>query len=471
MKEIKKARSVTFHVNSVPIRADAADLFAHFADRPGLFYQDSGCRVADTGRYSYIGFEPFSTVCFRHGIARITSRHKAYNFATDPFDLIDAGAARFAVEGPVPDLPFVGGAVGYFSYDLGRYVERIGDATFDDLLLPELRWGLYDRIIAIDHTTNIAHVVTSTAGRQEDPVDQAARLAAEVVAVEPGQANPAVLGAAAGSPRANYSREDYQQMVQTAIDYIAAGDLFQVNLAQRFEFPLPGSVTDLYSRLRAASPGDFAAYLDAGDFQILSSSPERFLLRAGRDVETRPIKGTRPRRSAGTDAQTRQELLDSEKDSAELAMIVDLERNDLGRVCEYGSVSVVEPKRVDSYATVHHLSAVVRGTLRSEGTLGQLLRATFPGGSITGAPKVRAMEIIEELEPVRRGVYTGALGYVGWDGRMDLNIAIRTLVAKEGIGYYGAGGGIVYDSDPESEYEETLAKARAVMNVLGDPGD
>jgi aminodeoxychorismate synthase component I len=259
--------------------------------------------------------------------------------------------------------------------------------------------------------------------------------------------------------------------VRRAIAYIRAGDIFQVNLSQRFCAPWPWDPWLLYRRLRRANPAPFAAFLDGGRWAVVSASPERFLQvdPRTRRVETRPIKGTRPRgRTPEEDARYAEMLLQSEKDLAELVMIVDLARNDLGRVCAYGTVSVPELRRLEAYPTVWHTVAVVEGRLRPGVGPAELLRATFPGGSITGAPKVRAMEIIEELEPVRRGVYTGAIGWLGWDGALDLSIAIRTFVVTGGEAYFHAGGGIVADSDPAAEYEETLAKALGLVRALGE---
>jgi para-aminobenzoate synthetase component 1 len=262
---------------------------------------------------------------------------------------------------------------------------------------------------------------------------------------------------------------EYVTAVRRALDYIVAGDIYQVNLSQRFQLPLPGGPLETYLELRRRNPAPFAAYLNLPQAQVLSASPERFLRfdAASRRIQTRPIKGTRPRgRTAGEDEALARELLASGKDRAENVMIVDLERNDLGRVAAVGSVRVSELAALETFPTVFHLTSTVEATLREGGDAIDLLRATFPGGSITGAPKIRAMEIIDELEPTARGVYTGAIGRVGFDGSLDLNIAIRTIIAKDGTAYFQAGGGIVADSDPESEYEETLHKAMGLASVL-----
>ena len=265
----------------------------------------------------------------------------------------------------------------------------------------------------------------------------------------------------------NFSREHYLASVARAKEYIAAGDIYQVNLSQRLSAPLATTPFDLYRRLTRENAAPFAAYFDTPDATVVSCSPERFLQVRGGTVETRPIKGTRPRGATPEeDARLAQELLASEKDRAENVMIVDLERNDLGRVCEFGSVHVPELFALESYATVHHLVSTVKGRLRPGSNALDCLRSCFPGGSITGAPKVRSMEIIEEIEPTRRGVYTGAIGYLCFSGDMDVNIVIRTLVIKDGTAHFQVGGGIVADSQPEAEYEETLDKARALARAL-----
>jgi para-aminobenzoate synthetase component 1 len=267
--------------------------------------------------------------------------------------------------------------------------------------------------------------------------------------------------------RANFTPEEYIKAVDRVREYIAAGDVFQVNLSQRFEANLKVSPYELFRRLRQVNPAPFASYLNFGEVTIASASPERFLKVQGDLVETRPIKGTRPRgRDLAEDESLAQELLHSIKDKAENVMIVDLERNDLGRVCRYGSIKVTELAILETFPTVFHLTSTVVGRLRQGESNIDLLKATFPGGSITGAPKIRAMEIIDELEPTKRSVYTGSIGYLGFDGDIDLNIVIRTFLIKKDKAYFQVGGGIVYDSNPQAEYIETLDKAKALIQAL-----
>jgi para-aminobenzoate synthetase component 1 len=318
-------------------------------------------------------------------------------------------------------------AIGYFGYDLKNSIERLPATATDDLGLPDCWFGFYDEPLVF-------------------PAEAA---------------HPAALPRPAAAPyRTNFTRDAYRQAVLRAKDYIAAGDIYQVNLSQRFQCDVVATPVEVYLALRAANPAPYCAYLDTGEAQILSSSPECFLKINDRQVITRPIKGTRPRSADPA------ELLASPKDNAELLMIVDLERNDLGRVCEFGSVHVPELARVESYATVHHLVATVAGQLRSDVSHLDCVRACFPGGSITGAPKIRAMEIIDQLEPHARGVYTGAIGYFAPDGTSQFNIAIRTVVQQQSRLTFHAGGGIVADSDPDAEYDETLAKAQGIFNAI-----
>jgi len=332
-------------------------------------------------------------------------------------------------------------AVGYLAYDLKRFVERVPETATDDLGVPEMYFCFYDQIARFDARPLAPPEVFARAHAPEGWD----RLASTI------------------------DMDDYERAVRRALDYIVAGDIYQVNLSQRFQTPFSNDPFSAYLMLRRANPAPFAAYLNFPELQVLSASPERFLRfdPAERIVETRPIKGTRARgRTTAEDAALRAELQASKKDRAENVMIVDLERNDLGRVAEIASVAVTGLCELESYATVHHLTSTVQARLRTGLGVVDLLRATFPGGSITGAPKVRAMEIIDELEPTARGIYTGAIGYIGSDESLDLNIAIRTAVIKDKTVYFQVGGGIVADSDPAAEYEETLHKGAALANVF-----
>jgi para-aminobenzoate synthetase component 1 len=377
-----------------------------------------------------------------------------------------------------PELPpFLGGAAGYFGYDLGRLIEALPTTNPAEEALPELDVGFYDWVLAADHLTGENWLVatglpagTGAAARARLAEIEARLNAIAKTSKEP-ESSKETVRASDLKPlrfRSNVSRADYLEAVRRAKEYIAAGDIYQVNLSHRLEGEWRDSAWALYERLREASPVSYGAYLDLGEGKVLSASPELFLRLDGGRVQTRPIKGTRPRgRTPEEDRMLGAGLLSNEKDRAENLMIVDLLRNDLGKVCRVGSVHVPELFGIEGYSTVWQMVSTVRGELRSGLGAVELLRACFPGGSITGCPKIRAMEIIEELEPVRRGVYCGSIGYISFGGAMVTSIVIRTLVLQQGKIHLQVGGAIVSDSDPEAEYEETLTKSRAALHALG----
>ena len=447
---------------------DPAALLEALPPGPGRFLLESGPVGPSTvRRFSLLGAEPFMTLVTRGREAFVQEEGRTRLVDGDPLVILQSLLNRCRVDG-ASDLPFPpGGAVGYLSYDLGRQIERLPSIAQDDLSLPEIHLSFYDVVIAVDHVTGaVTLVVGAPDGRESEAMAKARRWGQALKQASPLPPLPPREGGARAT--SSYRREAYMAAVRKALAYIGAGDIFQVNIAQRFTCPYEESGWSLYRRLRATTPAPFSAFLEMGSWQVVSGSPERFITVQNGIIETRPIKGTRPRgRTPAEDQANAAELLASEKDQAELVMIVDLQRNDLGRVCEYGSVTVPDLRRLEETPNVWHTVATVEGRLRGGVTASQILRATFPGGSITGAPKVRAMEIIEELEPVRRGVYTGAIGYIGFDGRMDWNIAIRTAVVKDGAAYFYAGGGLVADSDPVAEYEETLAKGSGLARALG----
>jgi para-aminobenzoate synthetase component 1 len=369
---------------------------------------------------------------------------------------------------PDPDLPpFLGGFVGYLGYDVAPQIERLPRKAPRDSGLPDIRLALYDTAVTVDHATGAVELWAHDLPGSTDALDRARDWRARL-------AKPTTLRLRQprlGPLESNFTEAGYLDAVRKALDYIAAGDVFQVNLSQRFSARGEVDALDLYLRLKGRSPAPFGAFLRWGEFAVVSASPEWFYQTRGDRIVTRPIKGTRPRGSTPeADARLAAELADSPKDRAELTMIVDLERNDLGRVCRYGTVRVTDPLTVESFAQVHHLVATVEGRLRSEVGPVDVVRAVFPGGSITGAPKIRAMQIIDELEPTRRGLYTGAIGYFSRGGTSAFNIAIRTALVEGGRASFQVGGGIVADSDPLAEYHETLHKGRGLREVLGGLG-
>ena len=391
----------------------------------------------------------------------------------DPLLQLDGLIRRHGLDGANdgldPDLPFQGGLIGFLSYDLAPFIEAVPRRLPAGSSMPILRFGLYDTFVLVDQDRAELWAVDLL-----DEGEQAVRARLDRWSDLLHQPSPeAGERAELGPVTPDQTPGEFRARVEQARRYIAAGDIFQVNLSQRFATtssrfaPLP-----LDTRLQAASPATYAAYLRWDEFAILSASPELFYETRGRAIITQPIKGTRPRSAdSRRDEAMVAELLASPKEQAELTMIVDLERNDLGRVCEFGSVRVADPRSVMSISHLHHTVATVVGRLRADAGPIEVVRAMFPGGSITGAPKIRAMEIIDELEPCRRGVYTGSIGYWSANGRSAFNIAIRTVVAEGNRISYHVGGGIVAESDPEQEYQETLAKGRALFATLSRPGD
>lgn len=444
-------------------------LFEAFAHEPFALFLDSATAAPDTdaamhGRWSFIALDPFETLMPQA--------------SENPFPILADKLRQYAL--PASDKsepPFTGGAAGFFSYDLAHHLEKLPPLGVpyarDDQDLPQLALGFYDTVLAFDMTERRAMLISNglpeadSAARAQRAKSRADALRGRIAKAKIANTTPA-----APTPRtvtSNFSRPAYEQAVTRIINYIRAGDIFQANLTQRFEAGLHDDETayELYLRLRAASPAPFSAFFNFDSGALASSSPERFLFCRNGRVETKPIKGTRPR--GGTpqeDKQLASDLLASEKDRAENVMIVDLLRNDLSRSCADHTVTVEKLCALESFANVHHLVSTVHGELAPDTTHLDLLTRAFPGGSITGAPKLRAMEIIAELEPTTRGPYCGSIGYLGFDGTMDTSIAIRTMIVKGSRITFQAGGGIVADSDPASEYDESLTKAKSMLQVL-----
>ncbi len=445
-----------------------------FAHLPGLALLESS-RQGALGRYSYLTADPFLRVEStgdRITIARFHQPHRSTVRRGQPFAVLREILAEHAMA-PAPDgPPFQGGAVGMFAYDLGRQLEDLPSFAFRDVDTPEMSVGFYDWVLAHDHHTGTSWLVTT--GLPDRAATYALARQTEIMGIlaawqsRNGAREDTMTDFRLTTPLAsNVTHKQYLAMVQQAQAYIAAGDIYQVNLSQRFAAQWSGSPWMLYERLRRESPVPFGAFLDIGDYWVVSASPERFLCVRDGAVETRPIKGTRPRGlTRAEDAALAEALRASEKDRAENLMIVDLLRNDLGKVCRLGSIRVPELWQVEGYSNVWQLVSTVTGALRPESDAVAALEAAFPGGSVTGCPKIRAMEIIEELEPVRRGIYCGAIGYLGFDGSMDTSIVIRTVVITRDRLYLQVGGAVVADSEPQAEYEETLTKAQAARRVL-----
>jgi para-aminobenzoate synthetase component I len=461
----------------------------------GLPYRlllDSAAPSSRLGRYSFLTADPVMVVRSRgDAVECVDCESGERRQVTDALGALRDLLRPFRT-GRLPGLPpFQGGAAGYLAYDWSGALERLPSPRYDDLLLDDVVLGVYDWVLAWDHIDSRAWLIsTGMPERSESPrARRAESRAAEVRQRLQGGAPPAAAsssvtgGSRQMAPsfpvpggwwasridlRSSFARAAYLEAVARVREYIFAGDIFQANLSQRFEAMIDETPWNLYLRLRVRNAAPFAAFMDLPDATVLSASPERFLhVDVAGHVETRPIKGTRPRGIGPEhDAALGLALTESAKDRAENLMIVDLMRNDLSRVCAPGSVRVSELFALERYATVHHLVSTVVGDLEGQYDALDLLRAAFPGGSITGAPKVRAMEIIAELEPSRRGVYCGSVGYWSLTGELDTSIAIRTAVARAGRVYFNAGGGIVADSSPEQEYMETLDKARGIIDAL-----
>ena len=435
-----------------------------------------------SSRYSFVTASPFLT--FRSFGSRCEIQHPASNTQPlvqfgNPWHILDALMSRFELLDEI-DLPFpLGGAFGYWGYDLKNFTEpKLPRRAVNDLELPDCHVGFYDSLVVFDHRFGQVCVVSTGLNADGSRSEARAkvqlefwreRLADGTPASGPARADSAIkhTGPEAGAPTSNVTRNDFIAAVERAQIYIRAGDIYQVNLSQRLTAQCEFSGWELFEKLNAVSPAPFSAFLDCGDFEIASSSPEQFLRMSGSHIQTRPIKGTRPRDADATrDAQLAYELQTSAKELAELVMITDLLRNDLGKVCEYGSVQTPDLARLEKFAQVQHLVSTVEGRLRKDVTHFAAFASCFPGGSITGAPKFRAMEIIDELEPISRGPYCGSIGYLGFNRESQLNIAIRTAICREGVAHFNVGAGIVADSNPEAEYEETLAKARGFFAAL-----
>lgn len=405
------------------------------------FVLDSAQSNNGMGQWSFFGADPYTTV-------------------EGSLEALQAALAEHPIENST-GIPFIGGAVGYIAYDFARSIETLPTIAEEDRPIAKLRFGLYDSVAALNHATGELHLIAHGLSDSAEVGMKALRAKLQT-AVSSTKEAPIV-----GPWEWNMDHDAFIQAIEKIKSYIATGDVYQVNLSRRARCRFAGEPLHLYQALRKGNPGPYCAYLDTGDCTLLSTSPEQFLVKRGNDLATRPIKGTRPRGSSpAEDERLAQELAQSPKERAELLMIVDLERNDLGRVAAFGSVRVEDLYQVEHYARVIHQTAQVKARLAPEKDVFDCIRALFPGGSITGAPKIRAMQVIEELEPTRRGAYCGSIGYIGFNGDAELNIAIRSLHFVDGYLDYQVGGGIVWDSVPEEEYRETEYKARAIHETI-----
>ena len=459
------------HKHELTYHHDSARLFEHIAHQPWAMLLDSGQMLnpstgepgSQYGRYDIIVAEPFITLVTQGETTTITQEGKSETSREDPFLVLKKILDQY--HAPQADLPFTGGALGYFAYDLARRIEKLPSIAENDIESPQMMLGIYDWAVVVDHREQCSHLISH--GMDTKTHENWHRLQGlfnkhfDTINASFEVRSPI---------ESNLLKAQYSQAFAKIKAYINDGDCYQVNLAQRFSAEVAGDSWQAYKKLREISPAPFMAFMNLPleeneHFQVISNSPERFIQTNGDHVETRPIKGTQPRSTdAKLDLVYSNRLLTSDKDRAENLMIVDLMRNDLSKCCE--AVKVSKLFQLQSFANVHHLVSIIVAKLKPNKSAVDVLRNCFPGGSITGAPKLRAIQIIEELEPHRRGLYCGAIGYIGFDGDMDTNIAIRTaVVCKNQINFY-AGGGIVADSELEIEYNETLDKASNLITVM-----
>lgn len=459
------------------------ELYAHIAStkQPSFLLESGGGR--SMGRYSYLSADPYYRLSGMgsHLVEQPNRSHSTPGLV--PFQRLAQLFADQHIARPPDAPPFFGGAVGYLSYDLVRQFETLPSLASAHPTVPDLEFAFFDLVAAVDHEQNrlilmFCPPLTRFLGESREQLlcegrDRLAALEALLTQPDTGDPHPDDLGLLTFTPEQEQSA--YMQSVRRCQDYIAAGDIYQANLSHRFTVNCAAlrqgqlqADLSAYRRLRTMNPSPFSGVLRLDTVRLISSSPERLVRLDGRRADTRPIAGTRPRgKTSLEDRQLVGELRANEKERAEHIMLVDLERNDLGRVCRFGSLQVDEVMTLEQYSHVSHLVSHIAGTLTEQATGFDLLRAMFPGGTITGVPKIRCMEIIEELEPVRRGPYTGSMGYLSWSGDLDFNILIRTLTMIQDTGYLQVGAGIVADSDPAREYEETIHKAQAFFSAFG----
>jgi len=453
MNNIKPNR---LEIKPIPYQLDlAAQHFANIHQRPWAMLLRSPSRTHVDSRFDILVAEPKATITTLGDESYIVTEGVKETSSDNPFELLKRVQAQVLPNLDYSgELPFIGGALGYFSYDLGRRVERMPSLAKQDLVTPDMAIGLYDWALIVDHKEKSAYVVGS------DTEEKWQWLTSQ-------QENKVEAFAMSGDWQSNMTKESYSSKFAQVQEYLRSGDCYQINLAQRFSAPYQGCEWQAYQKLEGVNQGPFSAFVRTEHGAILSVSPERFLQVKDNEIETKPIKGTRPRSAdPQADRNAAYELANAEKDQAENLMIVDLLRNDVGRVAKPGSVHVPKLFDIESFPAVHHLVSTICAKLDDQYCAADLLKASFPGGSITGAPKIRAMEIIEELEPHRRSAYCGSIGYVSRHGRMDTSITIRTLVAENGNIHVWAGGGLVADSQCEAEYQETLDKLSKILPIL-----
>jgi para-aminobenzoate synthetase component 1 len=460
---LAKVGNLTVEKNEFSLPCSFIDFAEIFAEIPGTSVLVSG-GDSDSARYDIIATDPFFFLKCRYNDATISIDNEVFQITCDPFNLLDGILTHFKT--PMVDLPVSNGLFGYLSYDLKDVIEKLPRTSVDDLSLPHMFFTIPGLIIIHDRKKGVTTKVEIFRDGRDTNRLNILELFEKRVSGQKGYT------AGLNGLKSNFEKDEYVRTIEKIRDYIKEGHVYQVNMSQRFRTDFKGSSFQLFKDLYLKNPAPFFSYMNCTDHTIVSTSPERFVSRSGNYVEARPIKGTRPRgKSEIEDLANRKDLVKSKKDDAELSMIVDLLRNDIGKVCVGDSVKVKEHKRVEAYENVYHLVSVIEGELSERMGSADLIKASFPGGSITGCPKIRSMEIIDELESVRRHIYTGSIGYVSFHDTMDFSIAIRTALIKNDTLFFSVGGGIVYDSDPLDEYEETLHKGKTFFDVISRSAD
>jgi para-aminobenzoate synthetase component I len=464
VKDVKQSTGRERNVVGKKITSMAHNLFARYKQMAKNESHHIMLESLLGGRYSMIGLRPFAILQGSNEALTITENGVTTSEVGDPLLLMQRWMEQYRTAYD-PNLPdFQGGAIGYISYDYVRNIEKLPQQSSDDLSIPTLYFLVFNDVIVYDHQEDELWIIVN----EEDNNKGNKRLAELEAALneQPIASEWKAIDKIEKPFAVSLTEDTFKEAVEKIKQYISAGDVFQVNLSVRQGAPLKTDPMHIYEKLRELNPSPYMGYMHVPEFQLVSGSPELLVKKKGKELSTRPIAGTRSRgKDDAEDQRLANELISNEKERAEHVMLVDLERNDLGRVCKYGTVEVDEFMTIEKYSHVMHIVSNVKGEIAEEFDAYDAIRATFPGGTITGAPKIRTMEIIEELEPVQRGVYTGSIGWIGFNGDMELNIAIRTMVAKDGMAYVQAGAGIVIDSVPSSEYKESLKKAKALWKA------
>ena len=458
---------MNFNIREINIKADIFNIYKIFKEEKESIFLDSSKEESRFSKYSFIGLNPFLkfTSC-KNEINILDYKNDKEEIKTgNPFSELENLVLKYKMSYPYK-IPLLSGAVGYFSYDCCRTIEKIPETAIDDVIIPESYFLFYDNMIIADLEKKKIFItalgILEDSNKSIEKIENLIKNNIEnnIEIFNIGEINEEKF-------KSNFTKESYIEGVKKVKDYILSGDVYITNFTQRMWCKSSEDSFNIYSKLRQINKAPFSAFLNLNGFEIISSSPERFFNVVDNVVTTRPIKGTRPRgRDKEEDEKNKLELKNSEKDKAELLMIVDLERNDLSKVCKKNTVEVTELFTLEEYATVFHLVSEIKGVLKEDVTSIKCMKECFPGGSITGAPKIRSMEVIEEVEGVRRGIYTGSIGYFDFRGNSDFSIVIRTILKKDNKAYFGVGGGITIESEEVLEYEESLDKAKALMRVL-----